>query len=238
MKTTGKFTLVELLVVIAIIAILSALLLPALGKARQTAMSSVCQGNLKQMGVGMASYASDYGDWYAPLNVGHWQNGATVFEQMDQYIFGGTPTNAKGDAFYHCPAETRGAKFLMSYAANQQINAYNVPGGLWDTTDNLATLGASGLPVRTNRIPDFSGTFQFLCFGDNISWGQVYRWYNCITARRPDDFPWGFRMGLLHNKATNWGFCDGHVAWVRCQDSVGTGSLTDPKGIWTRIAGD
>ncbi|MGH7292931.1 MAG: type II secretion system protein, partial [Myxococcota bacterium] len=61
-EARGGFTLIELLVVIAIIAVLVGILLPTLGKARETAWDTVCQANLSQFSKAANTYASDWKD--------------------------------------------------------------------------------------------------------------------------------------------------------------------------------
>lgn len=61
-RTRRAFTIIELLVVIAVIAILTALLLPALGKARRAGRQAVTLARLRDLGVGTAAYANDYRD--------------------------------------------------------------------------------------------------------------------------------------------------------------------------------
>lgn len=86
--TTWNFTLIELLVVIAIIAIMAAILLPALQSARGRGQSAACQNNLKQIGYAFMQYSSDNQDW-GPLIGPNDENGNHLFIYAYQRHLGG-----------------------------------------------------------------------------------------------------------------------------------------------------
>ena len=141
-KARAAFTLIELLVVIAIIAILAAMLLPALGKAKERAKRISCMNSEKQMGISMAIYVGDNNSTYPLLK---WDPAGSIWYpyEMARFTAANDPAPAVGwedlgllygtkllpsPAIYYCSSNPRNAsdQFNIDYYQNA---AYAFPYG-------------------------------------------------------------------------------------------------------------
>lgn len=203
--TTRRFTLIELLVVIAIIAILASMLLPALGKARETARKILCMGNFKQIGLAMMGYLDDNNEMM-PGRARNDYTGTYVRWYTIPAYYAGLQSDLTQAAWsskcyklMRCPGDA--TKWTNG---NEYCNL-----GLNSTYSDYET-GANALDKR--RLNQIQYPSEMMLTGDSISniYGADGVSYNMSTVRLPPA-SYAYQMARHPGATANFLFVDGHA---------------------------
>ena len=187
----------ELLVVVAIIAILAAMLLPALARARGRAQSAKCLSNLRQLGIGCVLYEGDNGDRLPETS----HQGASWIGKLAAYGL----TN-----IYRCPLDTNQLR-IASYAVNDFLTPHPFGAPQLD----FSRLTAIPAPSETLHAAETTGDFgssDHFHFADAASGGFIPRSFSSQVAV------------VRHDQRANYLYADAHVAgesWPRIRLLLG-----------------
>jgi prepilin-type N-terminal cleavage/methylation domain-containing protein/prepilin-type processing-associated H-X9-DG protein len=242
------FTLIELLVVIAIIAILAALILPSLSRAREQGLRTACLNNLKQLQLCWNMYSQDNDDSVAPNNyVGlvdpseayiardiTWCAGNARYDQTTVFIETGVLFDYNRSVrIYKCPSdrskvEERITKQILPIDRNR---SYNMNGSIGCT---VAWWYPTYTKVSQMRNPPPSRVFVFAEVHEDCIFDAHFGIANTNVVPRGvfENFTyfeenWGEIPADRHNRGANLSFADGHVEHKRWQTAKS-------PGVWGR----
>ena len=231
-KRQKSFTLIELLVVIAIIAILAAILLPALNSARERGRSASCVSSLKQYGNAFTFYFDDNQDFFACAKGGG-AGGDMIDYYLAPYIFNRDlkKTSASIAEVPTCPTVastfTPANQNRMTYSYHQSYDgdSFNAGYGLY--------YGAS-VPKYTRKVTKLESASGMMVLLDTNGRNNGYAHYKSKNATNAQAGFGGSKVldNGVHGGRNNMLMADLHVQDIAFKD------IPDTGGFWTHLAND